>query len=68
MIESLVAGLKRVTEVKVMSCGHMWVCCENKTHDICIVQLSHPYVTTGKTVAVMYGCEMDHKKGRPPKN
>ena len=57
MIESLVAGLKRVTEVKVMSCGHMWVCCENKTHDICIVQLSHPYVTTGKTVAVMYGCE-----------
>ena len=57
MRESLVAGLKRVTDVKVMSCGHTWECCETKTHDICIIQLSHPYITTGKTVAVMCGCE-----------
>ena len=57
MRESLVAGLKRVTEVKVMSHGHTWECCDNKTQDICIIQLSHPYITTGKTVAVMCGCE-----------
>ena len=49
--------MKRVTEVKVMSSGQTWVGCENKTHDICIVQLSQPYMTTGKTIVVMYGCE-----------